>query len=85
MIATHDELDRFNEFARTRIDQTDEQLTLDELWDLWRLQNPNSAEHAENVAAVKAALRDMENGDRGLPAEEQIRAMREKYNLPSEQ
>ena len=50
---------------------------MDELYDLWRRQNPDPDEDAENVAAVNAAIQDYENGDRGRPAGELSRKLRE--------
>ena len=39
------------------------QKALDELFDMWRAANPPADELARSVAAVKAALVDMEAGD----------------------
>ncbi len=80
MTMMHEQLDAFTAFAKHAIAQ-DESLSLDELWDRWRLENPLPAEAAKDELAVKAALRDMELGDNGIPAEEHLRDVREQYGL----
>jgi hypothetical protein len=82
MTVTNEDLNQFHEFAKVVIARSDDKLTLDELWDQWRLENPTQAEFEENVLAVKSAIRDMEAGDRGMPVEEHVREVRKKYNLP---
>jgi len=51
---------------------------------MWWTQNPSDSEHRENVAAVRVALDDVRNGDRGTPVEEHLREMSEKYNIPDD-
>ena len=57
---------------------------IDELFDLWRIENPNDDDTAENVAAINAALEDFRNGDRGRPAGELSRQLRMKYGMPTQ-
>ncbi|MCG8583979.1 MAG: hypothetical protein MI757_04620 [Pirellulales bacterium] len=83
MDSIHDQLSQFNAFARATIARQNNELTLDELWDRWRLENPTTAEADEDLLAVRAAVNDMNNGDRGVPAREHIDAMRKKYGLPA--
>ena len=62
------------------------QLTIDELYDQWRIENPSDTELTENVAAVKASLRDLHDGDRSIPHDEHMRQLGDQYdNLPSDQ
>lgn len=84
MAVSYDQLSQFNEFAKAFIHQADTNLTLDELWDQWRLENPTPDEMHEDVLAVKAAIADMQLGDRGMPVVEHIQQMRKKYDLPSD-
>ncbi len=70
------ELDSFNQFAAGKM--TDPNITLDEVWHLWRIENPTDDEHAENVAAVNAAIDDYKNGDRGRPAGELTQELRKR-------
>lgn len=79
MAITHEQLDSFHEFAKGQLDNNGSDLTFAELYEMWRVENPADEELAENVAAVKAAIRDMEQGDRGVPFDDHIREMREKY------
>lgn len=68
MPTTEQELDNFARYARQRLDEGDVDLTLDELFDLWRSENPSNDAYAENVAAIAVAIEDFKNGDRGAPA-----------------
>jgi hypothetical protein len=68
MTTTEHDLQRFNEFARQRLDLSDNQPSLIELMDLWQIEHPTDGQHAENVAAVNAAISDFKNGDRGRRA-----------------
>jgi len=81
MSVTEQQLLSFNEFVREKLLDDETDASLDELFDLWRIQNPTDAEYRENVAAVKAALDDVRNGDRGTPLEDHLREMSEKYNI----
>lgn len=69
MPTTAQELDTFTALAGERLPNAGE-LSLDELCDLWRAENPSDEQHAENVAAVSAAIPDFQDGDRGTPAGE---------------
>jgi hypothetical protein len=75
MAITADDLRAFHRFAQERVinDGAD---SLQELVDLWEIEHPKPDAHAQNVAAVRAALRDMENGDKGRPAEQLIEELR---------
>ncbi|MBW3541912.1 MAG: hypothetical protein KY476_16710 [Planctomycetes bacterium] len=68
MAATREQLDSFHEFASAQLDHAGVELTLQQLLDLWRIQNPTRSERAENVAAIREALDDMEAGDTGEDA-----------------
>ena len=84
MAATQDQLDDFHRFATDKLGNGAGD-SLEQLLDQWRLLNPTPEEHADNVAAVKAALRDMQNGDRGIPLEEHIRHLREKHRISADE
>jgi hypothetical protein len=68
MATTSEELDSLAQFARTRLATAEVEPSLDELFDLWRMENPSDADYAENVAAIAEAIRDYKGGDRGRPA-----------------
>jgi hypothetical protein len=84
MQLTLDELHRFHRFAEEKLSNGGGDLTLEQMIDLWNIENPSSEQLQEDVLAVKAALRDLDNGDRGIPVEELIQKMRDKYGLPVE-
>jgi hypothetical protein len=81
MTTTAKELDSFNRFARTRLGSGEGEPSLDELFDLWRIENPSDTDYAENVAALAGAIDDFRNGDRGRPAGELSRALREELGI----
>lgn len=83
MAITQKQLDSFHEFAKEQLDNNGSELTFADLYEMWRIQQPTDDELAENVAAVKAAIRDLEQGDRGVPFEDHIRELRQKYNIPT--
>jgi hypothetical protein len=62
--ATSEELDDFHQFAKERIARGNARMSLTELFDIWRIEHPTQDELEANVLAVKAALGDMEKGDR---------------------
>jgi hypothetical protein len=84
MASTAEELDRFAEFARQRLGNGESELSLDELFDLWRSENPSDDLYAENVAAIKAAIDDFRNGDRGTLAGEHSDQLRREFGIASE-
>ena len=59
----------------------DAEPSLDELFDLWRIENPSDANYAENVAAIAGAIEDFRNGDRGRPAGELSRELRNELGI----
>jgi hypothetical protein len=67
MSLTSDDLNAFHRFAVTTISDRGAE-SLQELVDLWEAAYPAPQCHAENVAAIRAAIRDMENGDSGRSA-----------------
>lgn len=83
MIATTaQELESFTQFVKQRLQAEDAEPSLDELFDLWRIENPSDATYAENVAAIAGAIGDFKNGDRGRPAGELSRRLREHIGVP---
>ncbi len=78
--------EQINDFARFAVEQLNSRgaaLSMDELYDLWRRQNPDPDAYAENVAAVNAAIQDYKAGDRGRPAGELSRELRGKLESNS--
>jgi hypothetical protein len=75
MAITKQDLDAFHKFAEATIaDRSTE--SLHELVEIWESEQATPELHAENVAAVRAAIRDMKNGDKGRPAADVIQELR---------
>ncbi len=81
MNKTAQELESFAQFARQRLDSRHPEPSLDELFDLWRLENPSDADREETIAAVAGAIDDFRRGDRGRPAGELTRRLRAELGL----
>lgn len=85
MSTAEDDLREFAAFVRDHLSQGDaDHLGLAELFDLWMLQNPTDTEHSANVAAINASINDFLSGERGTPAGEHSRDLREEYGLNNE-
>lgn len=69
MPVTREQLDNFHQFAARQLDNGGSELSLEQLLDLWRAENPTPDERSENVAAIQQALDDMDAGDVGEPAD----------------
>ena len=83
MSTTEDDLKSFTQFVYDRM-QSNSGLGLPELFDLWTLENPSDNEYAENVAAINASINDFMNGERGTPAGEDSRKLREEFGVRDE-
>jgi hypothetical protein len=85
MIArTARELESFTQFVKQRLQAEEAEPSLDELFDLWRMENPSDVSYAENVAAIAGAIKDFKCGDRGRRAGELSREIREELGLAVE-
>lgn len=84
MATTQDDINGFAEFATEKLNNGGADLSLEQLVDLWRIENPSPEQVHEDILAVNAAIRDMENGDRGEPAENVIRELRHRHNIPTD-
>jgi len=80
-MATQQQIDSFHQFALKQVSNGGSGLSLEQLFDLWQVQNPSAEELSESVAAVKSALRDMENGDTGRPVEDVIAELRREAGI----
>jgi hypothetical protein len=78
---TKQQLDSFCEFAAAHIDNGGAELSMDELYCLWRAKHPTPAELAESVAAVRAAYAEMQAGDSGRPARQALRESCQRLGL----
>lgn len=75
MTVTAKELDHFHRFGLEQIDNGGTNLTLEDLVDLWRAQNPTDAELEASLASLRRGLADAEAG-RIHPATEVLDELR---------
>ncbi len=76
MSSTEQDIANFTQFALQRIESGERDLTIDDLFHQWRLENPSDEEYAENVTAVQASIRDYQAGERGTVAGEHSAMLR---------
>lgn len=74
MPTTEPEIDGFAAYAKTRLANETRPLSLDEIYDDWRTENPPA-----DAAAIAASLRDMHAGETGRPFDEFAAAFRSRY------
>lgn len=78
---TQQEIDSFHHFATDKLGLDEaEELSLDDIFDLWRIENPNSSELAESLASLRRGLADIEAG-RVFTARAVIEELRRKLEL----
>jgi predicted transcriptional regulator len=82
MLVTQQDLDSFHRFAQEKL-QNGGAESIEELFDLWRIERPSAEEQAEIHAVIRQGLADIKAG-RGRPADEVMSELRRKYNLPAE-
>lgn len=80
----HNELSGFHDFVGERLRNGGSHLTPEEVLEEWLLLHPNLDQHAQNVKAIRAAIRDMEAGDQGLEVEDHLLRLREEFGLEGE-
>ncbi len=78
------ELTQFQQFVTRQIEKGHTSLTPEECLELWRIEHPSQQLAEDDLKAIKAAIIDLNNGDRGIPAEEFVNSLRAKHNLPAE-
>ena len=81
MPTTQQQLDSFHQFATDKLGNGGADLSVADLYNLWRIENPTPAEQADIHAAIAEGLEDIKAG-RGRPADEVMRELREKHNIP---
>jgi hypothetical protein len=85
MATTEEELKSFSQFVQQRLDNGESaDLPLAEHFDLWMIQNPGDEAYREDVAAINASVNDFLNGERGSPAGEDSRRLREEFGIGQE-
>lgn len=74
MSTIDDDLNSFSQFVKTHADSA---ASVDTLFDTWRVQNPAEVD----LAAIKASLKDLDGGERGVAIEEFNESMGAKHKL----
>lgn len=75
---TQQEIDSFHQFAINKLGLDDaDELLLDDVFDIWRIENPSSSELSESLASLRRGLADLEAG-RVFPARAVIEELRGK-------
>lgn len=79
MSTAEQDVNSFANFALHKIESGERNLSIDELFDRWRAENPSDEQYAENVAAVRASIQDYNNGERGTVAGEHSAQLRREF------
>ena len=85
MSKTAQDIHNFAQFASRQLSMGGSDLTIDELFVIWRAGTSSADDLAQSVAAVKAALVDMEAGDLGIPADDHLARLRSRFGIPDSQ
>jgi len=80
MSTDESELFQFNEFVAGKLQNGGADLTPEQCLELWRLQNPNSAQYDHSVKRIQSAIDEMESGSGGVSADELHSKLRSKYS-----
>jgi hypothetical protein len=72
----------FYQFVGVKVNNGGGLLSPEQVLDEWRALRPDPGSLQEDTAALQEAIKDMENGDLGMPFEEFERAFRARHNLP---
>jgi hypothetical protein len=75
-----EELREFHRFVGEKLNGNTE-VSPEEALDEWRRQHPDMNASEEDLAAIREALEDMANGDRGIPFDRFDREFRKRHNL----
>ena len=77
IMPTTELIDSFAEFAKAKVEQAGNELSIDDLFDDWRLQHPPSGDWL----AIKASLQDLASGEVGRPFDEFAAEFRQRNGI----
>ena len=78
------ELEDFSKFSKERLEKGETDRSLDELFDLWRSENPSDQLSAENIAAVNESIQDFKAGERGTVVGQHSNELRNEFGITNE-
>lgn len=81
MSTAEQDIASFTNYARLKIASGERDLTIDELFDQWRIENPSDEQYAVNVASIQASIRDFKSGERGTIAGEHSAKLRREFGI----
>ena len=81
MATAEQDIASFTSYARLKIESGQCDLSIDELFDQWRAENPSDAQYSENVAAIQASIQDFKSGERGTIAGEHSAQLRREFGV----
>jgi hypothetical protein len=84
MSTAEQDIASFTSFALQKIEAGQSDLTIDELFDRWRIENPSDEQYSENVAAIQASIHDFKSGERGTIAGEHSAQLRRNFGTPDQ-
>ncbi len=67
-----DDLRDFHRFVGDKVSNGDASLSPEDVLDEWRALHPRADELADDVAAIRGAIDNLENGDEGIPSRTSI-------------
>ncbi len=76
MAVTQEQLDSFHRFATDKVNNGGAELSVADLYNLWRLENPTAEEQKDIDAALAEGLDDIRAG-RTQPADEVMRELKQ--------
>jgi hypothetical protein len=79
------ELALFHQFIGDQLANGGTNLSPEEVLNLWRDAHPTAEDFEESVEALREALEELDAGDPGIPAEQHLRELRDKYGFPHRQ
>jgi len=79
MSTAEQDIASFASFALQKLEAGQRDVTIDELFDQWRIENPSAEQYAQNVAAIQASINDINAGERGTVAGAHSAELRRRY------
>ncbi|QDT63459.1 hypothetical protein [Calycomorphotria hydatis] len=65
MATVREQLESFHNFANHRLASDSSSMTIDQIYEEWRMQHLAEEEYATNVTAIQASIDDYQRGERG--------------------